>query len=257
MPCDCLDIELVDRPARLQEPVESVKNLPHVIYSAEKSLVGPSSLVVLHGCRDDLLANDLGEQIDKMFFKFSKKFDRGQLLGLGWSCGQGDKVKKINKCIVPYMLKASRSQAGAEFEAAHLRPALGFMWKELERYYPEAAARANALPDEYHYLGTGFNKAICAVNNDTPLHFDNLNMVGTACAILVLGEFEGGDQIVVDRGRVLVLKNKHHSLFIGDYGRFKHASLPVTSGRRTIIAAFSMQQVQKVGESLGLSNSLY
>jgi hypothetical protein len=243
---DRLDIELVDRPGRVHEPVETVDKLPHIVYGADKNLLGPSNLIVLHDCRDDLLADDLGEKIDEMFFKFSKRFDRGQLLGLGWSCGQGNKVKKINKCIVPYMLKASRTEVGAKFEKLHLRSALKFMWTALERYFPDEAKRANALPDQYHYLGTGFNKAICAVNNSTPLHFDNLNMDGTACAILVLGKFEGGDQLVVDRNTVHVLQNKHHTLFIGDYGRFLHASLPVTGGKRTIIAAFTMQQVQKV-----------
>ena len=53
-----------------------------------------------------------------------------------------------------------------------------------------------------------------------------------------------GRAVVVER-QALVLQNRHHTLFIGDYGRFKHASLPVASGKRTIIAAFTMQQVQK------------
>ena len=83
-----LDIELVERPGRVQEPVESADGLPRTVYDADTDLVGKqSNLVVLHGCQSPLLAADLEARIDDMFFKFGKKFDRGVLLGLGWSCG--------------------------------------------------------------------------------------------------------------------------------------------------------------------------
>jgi hypothetical protein len=202
-----------------------------------------------------LLADDLGTQIDKISCEFSA--GEGSPLELGWTCDPGEKgdasIKRVNKCVVPYTLKPSRTEAGAQFEVDSLRPALEFMWGELERYFPEAADLATSLPDEYHYLGTGFNKTICEVNASTPLHFGmmgkgNLSMVGTVCAMLVLGDFEGGEQLVVKEGECVVLHSAQGTLFVGDYGRIMHATLPVTKGRRTTICGFTMQSIQKYAD---------
>ena len=77
-------------------------------------------------------------------------------------------------------------------------------------------------------------------------------------AVLVLGKFSGGEVCLDYAGRdkcggeskslglesdVIVVPNKHGTLFIGSYKSIWHSVQEVTSGTRTIIAAYAREDV--------------
>jgi hypothetical protein len=124
---------------------------------------------------------------------------------------------------------------------------------------------------EFRFGPTGFVKVSVATNFDADWHVDRNNQRNGIQALLVLGEFEGGDVCLDPAGRtgkirtftshegqrtavdetkskgsdIIKIKNAHGTFFCGSYKSIWHSVKPILNGNRTIIAAYCREDLAK------------
>lgn len=149
--------------------------------------------------------------------------------------------------IVPYELTAHRHRKAGALEAL-LKPIVLQMQNQLSAR--ELLATEHQVGGWQGLYGSCWDKINISVSDGdkvpfTNVHFDSNNR--GRCAILLLGEFTGGEQLVVNgRGenqKAFRIATHSGDLFVADYHRLRHAALPVTSGRRIAIICYSSRIV--------------
>ena len=109
----------------------------------------------------------------------------------GWSTmpGGSKKQKEAHAQGVPWRLNAWTCSEGRLFYEMHVEPLLPAAWRALERRFPRTCKRMlESVPPEYRLAETAFTKITIALNNPTPVHFDDNNF-GLTCAH-IHGSFE-------------------------------------------------------------------
>ena len=146
------------------------------------------------------------------------------------------------------------------------------MWSKLQTLYPEEAKNMLDTSAEFRFGSTGFVKVSIATNFDALWHVDEKNQRNAIQALLVLGEFEGGDVCLDPAGRtgkirtftspdgqretidetkskgsdsIIKIKNGHGTFFCGSYKSIWHSVKPILKGHRTIIAAYCREDLAK------------
>ena len=149
--------------------------------------------------------------------------------------------------MVPYLLTAHNNAKVEAFES-QLAPVVRQMQQLLTG--PELTATAHTGGDWQGMYGSCWDKVNISVSDSdkvpfTSVHFDSNNR--GRCAILLLGEFTGGEQLIVNGSganeRMFKVATHAGDMFVADYHRLRHAALPVTSGRRIAIICYSSRLV--------------
>ena len=94
----------------------------------------------------------------------------------GWSTMPGGSTIQLEarKQGKPYPLHAWTCGVGSAFYEASILPWLKDAWRALEEHFPETCKEMlDAVPPEYRLEGTAFTKVTVALNNPTPVHFDD------------------------------------------------------------------------------------
>ena len=123
-------------------------------------------------------------------------------------------------------------------------------WDALVAKFPGTCkAMLDAVPPTYRLEGTGFTKVTIAINNPTPLHFDDNNEGLTFLfSIDVDGGLVGGSHIICgldDEAAVLVHDSPVGVITIGDYRRVLHSNFATRCGRRFILTAYCSTELLK------------
>ena len=150
--------------------------------------------------------------------------------------------------MVPYLLTAHNNAKVEAFES-QLAPVVRQMQQLLTE--SELAATAHTGDDWQGLYGSCWDKVNVSVSDGdkvpfTSVHFDSNNR--GRCAILLIGEFTGGEQLIVNGSganeKVFKVATHAGDMFVADYHRLRHAALPVTSGRRIAIICYSSRLVE-------------
>ncbi len=171
---------------------------------------------------------------------------------VGWSCFPGRQTTRVFGRTAP-----TKSRCMQYMEREMPATWLLFMaivekvWEMAVSIFPEETAimRRNNAGGGF-LAGTGFHKADIAMMRELPLHIDRQNTRGSIAAVLVLGDFRGGEaSFVVTRDddptdkREISVSNWHGSLFVGHYESILHEVKTVTLGTRVAVACYSNQAV--------------
>jgi hypothetical protein len=173
----------------------------------------------------------------------------------GWSTMPGGSPKQLKGMAEhePFRLSAWEHPKGKAFYEEHLEPLLPAAWKALVERFPRMAERMlAAVPERHRLCGTGFTKVTIAINNPTPLHFDDNNFGITFLVAFDLdGDLQGGHHLIVGQdfaSAVLVRDNTAGTVFLGDYRRVLHSNGATVAGRRLIVTCYcSNSLVKRVG----------
>ena len=174
----------------------------------------------------------------------------------GWSTmiGGSETQKKCKAEKKPYRLKAWKSPKGKAFYKKHIEPLLGNAWRLLAEQYPAAAANMlAAVPEEYRLLPhVGFTKVTVAIDNPTPLHFDDGNFGATFLVSFELGaagSLVGGSHILCgteSEQAVVVGDCPDGVVFLGDYRRVLHSNAARRGGSRLVVTAYCANSLVKL-----------
>ena len=176
----------------------------------------------------------------------------------GWSVmpGGSNKQRSARALRRPFRLSAWESTAGSIFFDAHVRLFLRVAWSEAWHQFPSAcSAMLAATPEAYRLEGTGFTKVTLAINNPTPLHFDDNNFGITILVCVDLdGDLDGGSHLICDfnfEAAVLVHTDSVGIWLVGDYRRILHANAATKKGRRFIFTAYCSKSLVDLTSSHG------
>ena len=192
---------------------------------------------------------------------------------LGFSNAAGQQCTQVCGINAPYRNKNHVDLAEHRPQLlADIQKNLDFMWGKLKTLYPEEARNMLETSDELRFGSTGFVKVSVATNFDADWHIDQNNQRNGIQALLVLGEFEGGDVCLDPAGRtgklrqvktsagqretidetkskgsdsIIIIKNAHGTFFCGSYKSIWHSVKPILNGNRTIIAAYCREDLAK------------
>ena len=165
----------------------------------------------------------------------------------GWSTmpGGSSKQKAAREVRKPFRLKAWECGVGKEFYEQHIEPWLPEAWRLLEEHYPQTCREMlAAVPVAYRLAGTAFTKVTAALNNPTPVHFDDNNFGLTFLICFELdaeGSLVGGSHTIysLDYTKCVVVRDCPQGVvFLGDYRRVLHSNAATASGRRFIVTAY-------------------
>ena len=214
--------------------------------------VNTPSLVVIQNASPHIYAQAFAERVERLPKRMALGNKRGGQFGWGFSCmAKQGMVPSINKCIVPYVLKNSaKDPLGIALQEELLKPTLQWMWEQTQEAFPvESGLMLSQIHPQYHFLETGFSKVSVSLNIGANFHYDEKNMEGSICTILVMGkDFEGGEQVVAHENGCTVIKHGDKTLFMGDYKHLYHGVLPIVYGKRVAIIAYASQDVRKYCE---------
>ena len=102
----------------------------------------------------------------------------------GWStmAGGAEKQEEARLEGKPFKLNAWEIPQGRQFYENHLAPRLPGWFQCVEDRFPALSKEMRRrVPQEYWLAGTPFTKVTVAINNATPVHFDQKNF-GLTCA---------------------------------------------------------------------------
>ena len=119
---------------------------------------------------------------------------------------------------------------------------------KFEHCYPEAFERQRnsiAPMDRWPNEKSPFNKCNLNVNRGTQMHYDKGNARGSVCVMLVIGEFEGGEQVIVNGANdsVTRISNEHGNVCMVQFDRLYHGVLETTSGWRVSILPYCNKSI--------------
>mmetsp|Transcript_3291 Transcript_3291/g.9370 ORF Transcript_3291/g.9370 Transcript_3291/m.9370 type:complete len:216 (+) Transcript_3291:183-830(+) len=168
--------------------------------------------------------------------------------------GGSKRQRLVQESGAPWLLTASECPKGRSFFQRHVRPLLPSMWKRLVAHYPDECQRMlDQVPKMYRvHPEVPMCKVTVAINNPTPLHFDDNNACLTMLAAFDVSRpddkapLEGGEHVIFNLSlddAIIVKQEGKGVLILGDYRRVLHANLAVHSGRRFIITAYTPQRV--------------
>jgi hypothetical protein len=142
---------------------------------------------------------------------------------------------------------SDKDPLGIALQEELLKPTLQYMWEQTQEAFPvESGLMLSQIHSQYHFLDTGFSKVSVSLNIGANFHYDEKNMEGSICTILVMGKsFEGGEQVVAHENGCTVIKHGDRTLFMGDYKHLYHGVLPIVYGKRVAIIGYASQDVRK------------
>jgi hypothetical protein len=166
----------------------------------------------------------------------------------GWSTMSGGAEKQEAARLEgkPFKLNAWEIPQGREFYKNHLAPRLPGWFQCVEDRFPALSKEMRRrVPQEYWLAGTPFTKITVAINNATPVHYDQKNFGLTFLACFDLDEQNrvvGGSHCLfcLDNKRAIVVTDTKDGVYmVGDYRRVLHSNLASRSGRRLIVTCYT------------------
>jgi hypothetical protein len=171
----------------------------------------------------------------------------------GWSTMPGGSEKQMagRELGEAFRLTAWESREGARFYDEHVAPLLPAAWQALVSRYPRMCDQMlAAVPERYRLNGTAFTKVTLAINNPTPLHFDNKNFGVTFLICFDLdGGLVGGSHLICGmdlEAAVVVQDHGSGVVIVGDYRRVLHTNEATRAGRRFIMTAYCSASLVKL-----------
>jgi hypothetical protein len=173
----------------------------------------------------------------KSFNKEDDFFRQRMSTEFGYSTfpGGSEIQKRCTAEKIPYLLKSMTT--AKEFYHKFMANMITLAWKETCCAFPvESAAMLSAVPAQFRLENTGFTKLTIAVNNPTPLHYDNNNYGVTHLVTYDVNDnlqegFDGnGHHVLVGNDFVsgmFVNTNRQGTVIIGDYRRILHANCAI------------------------------
>lgn len=143
---------------------------------------------------------------------------------------------------------------GKAFYDEHVEPLLDDAWLLLAERHPKAAAEMlAAVPEEYRLKPeVGFTKVTVAVDNPTPLHYDDGNFGATFLASFEIdsdGALVGGSHVLCcneEEQVVIVGDCAEGVVFLGDYRRVLHSNAARRGGRRFVVTAYCSKSLKEL-----------
>lgn len=184
----------------------------------------------------------------------------GRWFPIGWSCFPGKQSTRVFGLTAPTKSRCMRFMQ-QEMPASFLllSAIVEKIWATVVSLFPSESAlmtggvsetNGAARAGETGFIAnTGFHKADIGIMRDMSWHKDTQNTKGSIAAVLVLGDFSGGE-VCFDfsegetaANKVDAVCNRHGSLFLGHYGSVRHRVNSVVSGTRVVLACYSTQLV--------------
>jgi len=174
----------------------------------------------------------------------------------GWSTMAGGSEKQMESKAddKPFRLSAWEKPEGKAFYDEHVEPLLDDAWRLLAERHPKAAAEMlAAVPEEYRLKPeVGFTKVTVAVDNPTPLHYDDGNFGATFLASFEIdsdGALVGGSHVLCcneEEQVVIVGDCAEGVVFLGDYRRVLHSNAARRGGRRFVVTAYCSKSLKEL-----------
>ena len=164
--------------------------------------------------------------------------------------GGAEKQKEARSTGEAFKLNAWEHEKGAAFYNKHLRNLLPHAWRVLVERYPVLTDKMlAALPRRYRLEGTGFSKCTVALNNPTPLHYDDQNFGLTFLIAFDVGASPlapgSGSHVLCGMDMQVAVQVRDRAtgvVTLGDYRRVLHANRAVHgNGERLIVTAYCSQ----------------
>ena len=176
--------------------------------------------------------------------KYSKALYRSSTVGIS------DKQKAATKNKEAFKLKAWLDEQGCAFFNKHIAVHMRAWWAFLQKQYPTIAKdMEDKVPRKYWLSRTPFTKVTVAMNNPTPVHFDDKNYGLTFLVSFEVGDegsLVGGSHCIfcMQGGAALVVQDSGRgTTIVGDYRRLLHANLATSRGRRLVVTCYTSKYI--------------
>lgn len=234
-------------------------------------------MYVESGCEPPVNVQPRILSLSKRFFtdKNSRNNNHSQgQMQLGWTNQCGKQCTQVLGINAPYENKNYKDLKKFHPNLmSDIQLNLNFMWQRLQQLYPLEAFNMLQTSKTLRFGDTGFVKVSIGTNFDAVWHRDKTNQKDAIQAVLILGQFVGGDVCLDTAGRtgkiqqcktsdgvkysvdktrsngseadIIRIKNVHGTFFCGSYKSIWHSVRPIVSGHRTIIAAYCREDLAK------------